>query len=257
MFHHAASPVPTVAAGPPVGLFAMALGAGVLLHSALGLGRSGRAYLLPVLFGLIALAGFLLNPFADASTPQDLRAGLTSPEALTLLCIAQFLLCAAGVTLAVRADDLRRERSGLWLAVLHTPPAPMLLVAMLVLEQSLLVSTPGARPESIGWGVGLGAALVATALAGLALWLPDRLLAAAYRLLGFGLLLACMLLPNLQRPLPAPLGELDVASLVLGAEVALGAATIVAVGWAWQRFGPGARGRASLSLEGELPQWDS
>ena len=79
-------------ASNPTGLFCLCLATLALLQSALGLGRARQWSLLPVLFGLTALAGFLLNPFADANTSFDLRAKLTSYEALTFLCIVQFLL---------------------------------------------------------------------------------------------------------------------------------------------------------------------
>lgn len=236
MFHALWSTVQSLATGPAAGQFAVGLGVLVAIHSALGIGRAGRGYLLPVLFGLIVLAGFLLNPFADASTPQDLRDRLTSAEALTLLCIAQFLIAVASVTLGVRLDAPRRMRGGLWLAVLHVVPAPMLLVAMLVVAQTWLVALPGRRPEAAGWIVGLAAAGLTTALAGLALTLPDHWLAAPHRLLGVALLLACMLLPNLQQTLPAERWEVDWASLVLCLEVGLGAAVVVALGWLGRRI---------------------
>ncbi|HIQ23357.1 MAG TPA: hypothetical protein EYH34_19205, partial [Planctomycetes bacterium] len=91
-----------VAAGHPTGAFALGLAALAGLHAAVGMARSGRWYVLPVLFGLTALAGFLLNPFADAQTAVDLREKLAGGETIVQLSIAQFSLAAASLWLGLR-----------------------------------------------------------------------------------------------------------------------------------------------------------
>jgi hypothetical protein len=206
----------SVALGHPAGLFAIGLAAIGLLHAAVALGRARQWYVLPVLFGLTALAGFLLNPFADASTALDLRLKLTSFEALTLLCIAQLILVAVSLWFGMRIDiRSQRSPSELGLAVIHAIPAPMVLIAMLLVEQSQLAMSAGARPEAVGRQVGLTVATALTLGAIVAMLIPRRHLAAPHFLLSVAMILACMFVPVLQDPLPRPLGEVDVASLGL------------------------------------------
>lgn len=225
-----------VAAAHPAGLFALALSAFALAHAALGLVRSRQWYILPASAGLTALAGFLLNPLADANTALDLRMKLTGYEALTLLCIAQFLLLAGAWRLGFRLDSAADSpHTALALAVVQTVPAPAVLVAMLLLEQAWLADLPGARPEAVGRQVGLIAAGMLLSLVLLTSAAPRRWLAPLHHLLSAALVLACMLLPNLQHPLPQPMTAIAWDSLALGWKAALGFAAVVGIGWLWDR----------------------
>ncbi len=205
-----------VASAHPAGAFAMGLALLALLHAAVGLGRSRQWFVLPVVFGLTALAGFLLNPFADANTALDLRRKLTGFEALTLLCIVQLTLAAVGFRLGMRLDTRSGDPSStLGLAVVHAVPAPMVLIAMLLVEQARLAAFSGARPEAVGREVGLAVAAALTLGTFFTMLIPRRWLAAPYHLLSVALMLAYMFVPALQDPLPRPMTEFDLASLDL------------------------------------------
>ncbi len=223
-----------VGSGHPAGLLALALGGLALLHTALGLGLARLWYMFPVLFGLVALVGFLLNPFADATSPHDLRAKLINPETLTLLCIGQFLLTALALVQGLRlATEDHRENPATWLAAVHVFPAPLLIIALLVLEQTILVQTPGSRPEAVGRQVGLAIAGLLTTASLLMMVLPRRWLTMLHSLLAVAMLLACMFLPSLQASLPQPLDLVDWASLDLCWQVGLGFALPIGLGWSW------------------------
>ncbi len=214
------------------GLFVLGFAAVAVLHTAAGLGRTRQWYLLPVVFGLTALAGFLLNPFADANTPEDLRSTLTSFETLTLLCIAQFLLLTAALVFGIRLDPWSDEpRSMMRLAVVHSFPVPVVTIAMLLIEQGRLAGVPGARPEAVGREVGFIVAGGLTLACAAAMTLPRRWLALPHQVLSIAMLLACMFVPCLDAPLPAPMFSFDPESVRLLWQVGLGAMVVVLAGW--------------------------
>jgi len=219
------------------GLFVLVFAAMAILHAAVGLGRTRQWYLLPVVFGLTALVGFLLNPFADANTPADLRSTLTSFETLTLLCIGQFLLLAAALVLGIRLDPWSdAPRGATVLAVVHSIPVPVVAIAMLLIEQGRLVGVPGARPEAVGREVGFVVAGGLTLACAAAMILPRRLLALPHQMLSIAMLLACMFVPCLDAPLPAPLFGFDRESVRLLWQVGLGAMVVVLAGRCWPRM---------------------
>lgn len=223
--------------GHPAGLLALALGGLALLHTALGLGLARLWYMFPVLFGLVALVGFLLNPFADATSPHDLRAKLLNPETLTLLCIGQFLLTVFALVQGLRlATEDHEGNLATWLAAVHVFPAPLLVIALLVLEQTILVQTPGSRPEAVGRQVGLTIAGLATLVSLLVLAWPRRWVVRLHALVAVALLLACMFLPCLQASLPEPMAMVNWASLDLCWQVGLALAVPITLGWFWESF---------------------
>lgn len=74
---------------------------------------------------------------------------------LTLLCILQFLLAGAAVMLGLRLDDRTQGgREATLLAIVHAVPVPVLVIARLRWEQSVLALTPGTRPETIARQIG-------------------------------------------------------------------------------------------------------
>ena len=185
-----------------------------LLHSAVALGRTRQWYLLPVVFGLTALAGFLLNPMADSSTLHDLKARFTSYETLTLLCVVQFLLVSVSGWLGLRMDGGRDvERSSLWLSVLSVLPTPILLIGMLLMEQIALSGSVDARPEAVGRAVGFGMAALVTVASGTAMCLPARWMSVPHGVLSVAMILLCMFIPFLQAPLPQSMALVDWQSL--------------------------------------------
>lgn len=97
------------ACADPEGLRILLLAAVSLLQAAAGIGRSRQWYALAVIFGLTALAGFLLNPVADATTAFDVKAALKGPEMLTLLCIVQFVLGALALVFGLRLLEPGRK----------------------------------------------------------------------------------------------------------------------------------------------------
>ena len=233
---HVFSAIRDVLAGHPVGGFTLVLALVAMLHAMVAIGRTRGWYVLPVLFGLTALAGFMLNPFADANTAMDLRMKLTGYEALMILCIVQFLLVAASIAIGFRLSDSKgQDRGALSLAVVHTIPAPVLLIAMLLIEQTALTASASARPEAVGRAVGLVVATVLTLISAAAMLLPRRWLAGPHYALSAALLLASMFVPFLVDPLPQSMAMLNWESLGLLGWVAPIAAGIVLVGCFWSR----------------------
>lgn len=240
------------ATGHPIGLFVCLLGCLALLQMATGLARSRQWPLLPLVFGLTALAAFLLNPLADAQASQQLRLALARQDVLTSLAILQMVLAATGMGCSLRLLSGRGE--GLWtplLGVLHTLPAPLLIVALLLWQQAWLESFVGARPEVVGRTVGLLAATVLSLLAVLAMRLPTRLLFGLHTLLSGLVVLACMFVPVL--PLPLPMTQAvpaagEPTATVLGALAAcLG---LLAWVWGFRRGSPICRTRAGFVQRG-------
>ena len=215
------------------GLFVIGLAAITVLHTAVSLGRSRQWYLLPVVFGLTALAGFLLNPLADSNSLLDLKARLASYETLTFLCIVQFLLVGLSAWQGLCIDGGRNvELSSIWLGTLSSVPAPVLAIAMLLVEQVALATSVDSRPEAVGRDVGLGVAAIVTAAGGIAMCLPSRWLAVPHGVLSVAMILACMLVPFLQDPLPQSMTLVDWESLRLFACLApVLILIVIAGGW--------------------------
>lgn len=201
-----------------------------VLHSAVALGRTRQWYLLPVVFGLTALAGFLLNPMADSSTLHDLKARFTSYETLTLLCVVQFLLVSVSAWLGLRIDGGREvDRSSVWLSVLSVIPTPILLICMLLMEQVALSGSIDARPEAVGRAIGFGVAAMVTVASGAAMRLPSRWLSVPHCVLSVAMILLCMFIPFLQDPLPQSMALVDWQSLQwLACVVPVGALLVLA-----------------------------
>ncbi len=192
-----------VLAGNPFAWLVLGLGGLAVIQAAVGLGRSRQWTLLPLALGLTALAGFLLNPLADASSSHQLRDVLGNHDVLTSLAIVQMVLAAAAIAFSLRLVDGRR--TGWWafgLGVVHTLPAPMLVVAMLFWQQAWLEQAIGARPEVVGRYVGLTCALLLTIGAAAAMAVPVRRLAAIHLFVSGMVVLACMFVPLLPLPLP-------------------------------------------------------
>ena len=229
----------TAATEHSVGTFVLGLACLAVLQSALGLGRSRQWQLLPLVFGLTVLAGFLLNPLADTSSSRQLRTALTRHDILTALAIMQFLRAAGAIACNLRL--LGGRRTGLWAALLgflHALPAPMVLVAMLVWEQAWLEQAVGARPESVGYRVGLLAAAITTVPALCAMACSGRWIAVAHLFASGIIMLACMFTPWLPLPLPGMrvlVESLDGAAVVTLIVIGIGAAAVVASGF---RRGP-------------------
>jgi hypothetical protein len=192
-----------VLAGNPFSWLVLGLGSLAIVQAAVGLGRSRQWTLLPLALGWTALAGFLLNPLADASSSHQLRAALGNHDVLTSLAIVQMVLAAMAIAFSLRLVD--GPRCGWWafgLGVVHTLPAPMLVVAMLFWQQAWLEQAIGARPEAVGRYVGLTCALLLTVGAAVAMAVPVRCLAAAHLFFSGMVVLACMFVPLLPLPLP-------------------------------------------------------
>ena len=214
------------------GLFVLGLAAIAVLHAAIALGRTRQWYMLPVVLGLTALVGFLLNPLADSSTLLDLKTRLTSYEMLTLLCIVQFLLVSTSIWLGLRIDGKQDvDRNSFWLGVVSAVPPPFLAIAMLLMEQVTLATSIDARPEAVGRSIGLGVAVPMTVAAAIAMCLPSRLLTAPHGLLSITMILACMFVPFLQDPLPQSMTSVHWESLTLLVYFAPALAVVMLVGW--------------------------
>lgn len=210
------------------------------IHSAVALGRSRQWYMLPVVFGLTAVAGFVLNPLADSHTFLDLKADLTSYEMLTGVCIVQFLLACASAKLGFRIDGrCDTDRGAVRLAAVSAIPPPFVVVAMLLLEQFWLSTSAGARPEAVGRAVGLATAGLLTAAGGLSMCLPPRWLAGPHAVLAGSLIAASVFVPLLQDPLPQSMATVDWESLRLLACLLpiLSTLTVVGFGWSHRRHG--------------------
>jgi hypothetical protein len=204
---------------------------------AIGLGRSRQWYMLPIAALLLGLVGFLINPLADASSLIDLKNQLTSYETLTLLCVCQFMLVSVTAWLNWQVDETRiiaSQRSAIGLAWLAALPAPAVVVAMLLIEQVALTTTPQARPEAVGWEIGLAAAGLLLAFGLVAFAIPPRYLAFPQATVSAALLLSVALLPFLESALPESNRSIDWNSLSLLAKIAPIGLMLVAVGYVWQ-----------------------
>jgi hypothetical protein len=219
----------------PFGWLMLGLGCLTVWQTAAGLGRSRQWPLLPLVFGLTALAGFLVNPLADASTSQQLRAALGRQDVATWLAIVQMLLAAAAIACSLKMLDERRAgRWALPLGAVHVLPAPLLVVVLLYCEQAWLEAFVGARPEAVGRNIGLAAASLLTGAAGLAMWLPPRRLASAHLLASGTVVLVCMFVPLLPLPLPGMrlvIEPLDETARWTSIVVAVGAAAVLLGGF--------------------------
>lgn len=203
MMSESAMSLGAILARSPFSWLVFGLGGLAVLQAAVGLGRSRQWTLLPLVLGSTALAGFLLNPLADASSSHQLRAALGNHDLLTSLAIVQMVLAAAAIAFSLRLVDERR--GGWWalgLGVVHTLPAPMLVVAMLFWQQAWLEQSVGARPEAVGRQVGLACALLLTTAALAAMAVPVRRLASVHLFVSGMIVLACMFVPLLPLPLP-------------------------------------------------------
>lgn len=230
----------------PLGWLVLGFGSLVLLQTAVGLARSRQWALLPLALGLTALAGFLINPLADATTSHQLRGMLSSHEVLTSLAIVQMILAASALMIGLR---LSAGRPGswwsLWLGSIHSLPAPALVIAMLFWEHAWLARFVGARPELVGRNVGLGVALLLGICTFAAMSFAARKLALVHCLLSATIVLACMFVPLL--PLPLPGMQLDLQPLDMAGRVtwiaiaALGVAFFV---WGYRSGAPTIRSQA-------------
>lgn len=202
----------------PLGWLVLGFGSLVLLQTAIGLARSRQWALLPLALGLTALAGFLINPLADATTSHQLHGMLSSHEVLTWLAIVQMILAASALVVGLRLSPGGREGWwSLWLGSIHSLPAPALIVAMLFWEHAWLARFVGARPELVGRNVGLGVALLLAICTFVAMTVAARKLALVHCLLSGTIVLACMFVPLL--PLPLPGMQLDLQPLDMAGRV--------------------------------------
>lgn len=226
-------------AGEAVVRLAVALAVLSMMHTALGLARSRQGYLLPVVFGLTGLAGFLLNPLADANSLIDLKARLLNADTLILLCAIQLLLVVLSAAVAVRLEGGgQSDLAAIALGVLAVIPTPLLLAAMLLVEQAALATAIDARPEAVGRWVGLGCGALLALAAALGMRLSDRWLSGPHHVLSATLALACMFIPLLEEALPQPMDVVDWESLKLLAWIAPGVLVLVAAGFAWKTPSP-------------------
>lgn len=231
-FSLTAGAIGSIIRGHPEGAFALGLAFLTLLQAAVALGRTRQVVGLPLVWGLIVLAGFLVNPVADATTLPDLQAQLTSFEMLTALCVIQLVMAGLSLWLGLGLDGSRPggTRPTL-LLILHVLPAPMVVVAMLLIERTLLAETVGANPEAGGLQVGISIATLLILMTMAAMKFLTRRMFIPHILFSFTLILACMLVPGLQDPLPATHSQIQVESLTRLGAVLLGAAVPVAIGW--------------------------
>lgn len=218
-----------------VSLVLAALASAAAIHAAMGLAVLRRWSLLGLAFAVYALAGFLLNPLADANTPGDLLRMLKSPNGLATASVLQAVLLAAILYLSARQAMSPASRwTAIGLTVVQLVPAVPLVLLMLLAEQVRLAQCVGKPPETAGWEIGLVTASLLALGSLLAMLVPRRWLHETYLWLGVGLLLACMLLPALPAPMPLPMGEVDVGALVALVPFLLAATIIAGIGWCWQ-----------------------
>lgn len=215
-----------------VSLLLATVAAAAAMHTAMGLATQRRWLLLGLAFVAYALAGFLLNPLADANTPGDLLRMLRSPNGLATVSVLQAMLLAAILYLSARQTMSPASRwPALGLRVVQVVPAVPVVLLMLLTEQVRLAQCVGKRPETVGWEIGLVTASLIALGSLLALLIPRRWLREAYLWLGVGLLLTCMLLPALPTPMPRPMREVDVAALLALVPLLVAATIIAGLGW--------------------------
>lgn len=212
----------------PLGWAVLGCGGLALVQTALGIARSRQWSLLPLILGLTALVGFLINPLADATTSHQLRSVLSRHDVLTALAIAQMVLAAAAIAFNLRLSAAQGDSWWpLGLGLVHALPGPALIVAMLFWEHAWLERFVGARPEAVGRNVGLGTAFLLASSTAAAMAVPARQLTVAHCLVSGMVVLACMFVPLLPLPLPGMqlvIQPLDQASRVTWiAIVAVGA----------------------------------
>ncbi|TWU35742.1 hypothetical protein Q31b_51770 [Novipirellula aureliae] len=197
-----------------------------LLFSAIGLVRSRQWYMIPVAAGLLALAGFLLNPLADSYSIIDLKERLTNFETLTLMCIIQMMCVVIAMVASQQMGDpigahndawktKSRERRSILLGIVSSLPGPLLLVTMLLIEQGILSGTTESRPEPVGRMVGIAFASGLLGLSAILMVIPNRLQSPVHLLAGSAVLLISMFVPLVQDPLPETIVGIDWTSLRL------------------------------------------
>ena len=149
-----------------------------------------------------------------------------------MLCVVQFLLVGISLVVSLRWDADHSWGNGpLWLAVVQSIPAPALVIAMLLIEQSVLAGSAGARPEHVGRVVGVTAAVALAAVTLVTLLIPRGWLGAAHQVFSALLLLACMFVPLLQDALPQAMAQVDWRSLGILAGLSPVAGVVVLLGW--------------------------
>ncbi len=205
------------------------------LHAAAGLAARQRWYVAVLAFVAYALAGFLLNPLADANPPRELLRWLGSPRGTATASLLQLLLGAASLALASYRSAGGAGRWAVFgLGVVQAAPAVPVVLLMLLAEQWRLAESLGKRPETVGWEVGLAAGSLVVGGVLLARTLPRRWLRELELWLGIGLLLACMIVPVLPAELPRPVWKDDVSGLGAVTLVLAGAAALAGLGWYWE-----------------------
>lgn len=149
-----------------------------ILNATAGLAASRQWTLIPLAVGLPALIAFLLNPLADRSSTEELRALLMTDPILTLVCSVQLLQSVITAWCLIRiAGDSQNRRWPVLLGSVCCITPPVLACQLLLLEHWYLLSVQNSRPESTGLWMGLAAATLSLLLMLLFLWTPrERLL---------------------------------------------------------------------------------
>ncbi|MDR1959055.1 MAG: hypothetical protein LBQ54_08435 [Planctomycetaceae bacterium] len=170
-----------------------------LFSQAVGIARtkSWRMFFTAIMFSL--LAGVMTVPFADSRSPRELQHWLMSPPVLGTLTVLQILWVGITVFLPVR-EEFAEQRNGVMSKVLSrlrlmtirliaAIPSPVSVMFLLWIEQNILMSTAGAKPQIIGLEVAAAICGILTLLTVAAILLFKK-----YQLLGLHLLTGCLLM---------------------------------------------------------------
>ena len=186
----------------------LVLAALMLCSQALAVARikSVRMYLVSVTFTV--LAAVLVSSSADSLSPRELQHWIMLPQTLGTLAAMQIFWIGVTVFFSVKEEISEKPRRFLFwskllfIRLMTALPSPVFLLFLVWIQQNLLMESSGARPQVVGFQVGIAVTGALTVLAGLMiLWLKRHQLIGLHLLVGCILLMTCVLLPCLTQKL--------------------------------------------------------
>ena len=161
-------------------------------------------YLASIVF--LLLAGILVAPFADSRSPREFQQWLMQSQTLEMLSVVQILWIIVAVFGSIKIE-IDEKKKGMWhhlsffsIGLVSILPAPVLLLFFLWVEQNILMSTSGIRPETAGiQTAGIVVGVLTLLFIAAVRFLSRYQLLGLHLLVGCILCLICILLPSLSQ----------------------------------------------------------